>query len=366
MKKPAAWATMASLSTLAVIALAAGTVCLTSGCASVGYLWQSTTGHLGVVRAAKPVDTWLADPATPAPLRDRLRLSQRLRDWAVSELHLPDNGSYRRYADLQRKAVVWNVVAAPALSLQLKTQCFPVVGCVGYQGFYDEAAARARGEQLKAQGLDVTVYGVPAYSTLGWFDDPLLNTFITYPEGELARMIFHELSHQVLYAKDDTAFNESFATAVERIGSARWLATQASAQARDDYARFDARRQDFRALTTRTRDALDAAYTAASTDEVKLRAKENILAEMRQAHAQLKAERWGGDTGYDGWMARANNASLGMVGAYNDLVPDFERLFEAQGRDFPRFYEAVKTLAALPKEERLQRLKGPSAPSRER
>ena len=247
---------MAALGIVGVAALAAATVCLTSGCSTIGYYSQSVGGHLHMVRAARPVGDWLADDAASAALKDKLALSQRIRDFAVSELHLPDNASYRRYADLKRPAAVWNVVAAPELSLTLKTWCFPVVGCVGYRGYFDRAEAEAFAAALKQQEPleEVGVYGVPAYSTLGrlpgdWLADPLLNTFIGYPEGELARLIFHELAHQVAYASGDTEFNESFATAVERIGGQRWLATHASPQAREEYARFDARRQDFRALT---------------------------------------------------------------------------------------------------------------------
>jgi predicted aminopeptidase len=293
-----------------------------------------------------------------------LELSQRIRDYAVSELKLPDNASYRRFADLKRPAAVWNVVAAPELSLTLQTWCFPVVGCVGYRGYFDRAEADAYAARLREQALEVAVYGVPAYSTLGrlpgdWLADPLLNTFIQYPEGELARLIFHELSHQVAYAKDDTEFNESFATAVERIGGGRWLETRAAPEARDEYLRFDARRQDFRALTQRYRDRLDALYRSPVSQADKRSGKAALMSELRAEHAALKAGRWGGFAGYDAWFERANNASFGVLAAYNALVPDFERLFERQGRDFERFYAEVRRLASLPKAERLAILTSP-------
>ncbi len=340
----------------ALLGVALGAASL-AGCGSVGYLSQSVAGHLGVVRAARPVEAWLADASTPAELRERLLLTQRMRDFAVHELALPDNASYRRYADLKRPAVVWNVVAAPELSLQLKTWCFPVVGCVGYRGYFDRAGADAEAATLKAQGLEVSVYGVPAYSTLGklpfdLFADPLLNTFIHYPEGELARLIFHELAHQVAYAKDDTEFNESFATAVERLGGTRWLAREAAPAARDEYARFDARRRDFRALTLAAREKLDALYRSPASDADKRAGKRQWLAELRAGHQRLKDGPWAGYSGYDAWFANANNASLGVQAAYNALVPAFEALFEARGRDFPRFYAEVARLAALPKDER--------------
>ncbi|MES2102001.1 MAG: aminopeptidase [Pseudomonadota bacterium] len=352
---------MTSLAAIGVALLAAGTVCLSSGCSTIGYYAQSVGGHLAIVRAAKPVPEWLADPDTSAALRARLELSQRIRDFAVSDLKEPDNASYRRYADLKRAAAVWNVVAAPELSLTLQTWCFPVVGCVGYRGYYDQIEANAFAESLKPLGLEVSVYGVPAYSTLGMLPgdglkDPLLNTFINHPEGELARLIFHELAHQIAFAKGDTAFNESFATAVERIGAERWLRELASAQARADYARYDARRRDFRDLTARFRERLNALYTSAASDADKRAGKTSLMTELRADYEALKRERWGGYSGYDGWFARANNASFGVLAAYNELVPNFERLFEREGRDFTRFYNEVKRLAALPLAERRQAL----------
>ena len=351
------WLLMAGLSLGGVLLLAGASVCLTSGCSTIGYYAQSVGGHLALVRAAKPVPEWLSDETTPAALKERLALSQRIRDFAVAELKEPDNASYRRYADLKRNAAVWNVVAAPELSLKLATWCFPVVGCVGYRGYFDRAEADAFASGLQTQALEVSVYGVPAYSTLGtlpgdWLADPLLNTFIDYPEGELARLIFHELAHQVAFAKGDTVFNESFATAVERIGGARWLGTQAGPQAREDYERFESRRQDFRALTAGYRDSFDALYASAASEADKRASKLTLMAGLRADYAVLKAERWGGYTGYDGWFARANNASFGVLAAYNQLVPNFERLFEREGRDFSAFYAQVKRIAALPQAER--------------
>lgn len=355
---------MTGLATLAVIALAATTLCLTSGCGSAGYLAQSVQGHLAILDAAKPVAEWEADPATPERLRERLALSQQMRAFAVSELALPDNASYRRYAQLGRGAAVWNVVAAPELSLKLKTWCFPVVGCVGYRGYFDRAQAEAFAAQLSAQGLEVRVYGVPAYSTLGrlpgaYFADPLLSTFIYFPEVELARLMFHELSHQVAYASGDTMFNESFATTVERFGSERWMAERASPEARADYLAFDTRRRDFRALTARTRDALDALYKSDASDADKRAGKAVLMQRMREDYAKLRDGAWHGYAGYDAWFANANNAALGVLAAYTELVPGFERLFEAEGRDPARFYAEVRRLAGLPKDERRAKLEAP-------
>lgn len=334
-------------------------VALLAGCAGpatgIGYYWQSATGHLALMQAARPVEDWLADTSTPDHLRRKLATARGIRAFAVSELGLPDNASYHRYADLRRRAAVYNVVAAPELSLTLQTWCFPVVGCVGYRGYYDETVARDFAATL-AGGLEVSVYPVPAYSTLGWMNwaggDPLLNTFIGQPDGELARLIFHELSHQVAYAEGDTVFNESYATAVERLGGARWLAERASAEAREQYQRFDQRRRELRALTQATRDRLDALYRGPGSQADKRAGKAAEMARLRAEHERLKREHWDGYTGFDAYIARSNNASLGVQAAYHAWVPAFEALFEREGRSFTRFHAAVQRLAAQPKTER--------------
>jgi predicted aminopeptidase len=336
---------------------------LTAGCSDTSYLLQSATGHLKIMQAARPVDQWLSDDSAPPELKQRLALAQDIRRFAVRELHLPDNASYQRYVELPRRAVVWNVVAAPPYSLTLKTWCFPVTGCVGYRGYFDERDAQAEAEVLRAQGLEASVYGVPAYSTLGWLNwlggDPLLSTFIHYPRGELARMVFHELAHQVLYVKDDTAFNESFATAVERLGSRAWLASQASPAAQAEYTRFDARRQAFRALTARTRQELMTIYASdrqPPTSPEQLEAqKAGVYATFRQSYGQLKAT-WDGNAPYDAWVAKANNAAFGALAAYDDWVGAFEVMFQRQHGDWAAFYVAVQQLAELPRDARSLRL----------
>ncbi|WP_253194765.1 aminopeptidase [Hydrogenophaga sp. A37] len=331
---------------------------LVGGCASTdagpGYYWQSVAGHLKMMNAARPVKDWLADPATPPALQQRLLLAQRMRRFAVTELGLPDNASYQHYADLQRRAAVYNVVAAPELSLKLHNWCFPVAGCVGYRGYFDETEAKAFAATLPTD-MDVSVYPVPAYSTLGWMNwaggDPLLNTFIGYPEGELARLLFHELAHQVVYAPGDTVFNESFATAVERIGGARWLA-QADETARRTYTEFDGRRQAFRAHALTTRQRLQAVYDDAALDEEsKRQAKAETMNDFRQRYEALK-QGWGGYKGYDAWVAQASNATFGAQAAYDQWVPAFEALFAREGRDLIRFYDAVRALANLSAKDR--------------
>lgn len=331
-------------------------VLLLTGCSAttgVGYYWQSVTGHVAVMRAARPVGDWLADEATPAGVRQRLEQAQRMRRFAVEQLALPDNASYTRYADLKRRAVVWNVVAAPPYELSLRQWCFPVTGCVGYRGYFSEADARAFAAS-QGSGFEVAVYPVPAYSTLGWTNwlggDPLLNTFIGYPEGELARILFHELAHQVVYVSGDMVFNESFATAVERLGGERWMATEANGAVRRDYERFDARRRQFRALTRTTRERLAEAFALAD-EAAREPAKQAAMTDFRARYQALKDE-WGGFSGYDPWASQANNALFAAQRAYDELVPGFEALFEREGRDFTRFYDAVRALSRLPKDER--------------
>src|SRR5664279_4601824 len=338
----------------ATLVVAGATLCLASGCSTVGYYAREASGHLELLQAARPVPQWLDDPATSAELKARLELSQRIRDYAVTTFAEPDNASYRRYADLHRPAAVWNVVAAPELALVPKTWCFAIVGCVGYRGYYEQAGADALAAELRGEGLDVAVYPVPAYSTLGrlptggWLADPLLNTFIGYPEGELARLIFHELAHQVAFAPGDTLFNESFASTVEQIGAERWLAANGSAEARSEYTQSLARRADFQELTNRYRDRFATLYASAASDADKREQKAALLLRLQADYATMKATRWAGYAGYDAWFARANNAAFGVLASYTSLVPAFERLFDRSRQDFATFYAEVRRLAALP------------------
>ncbi|MBW8845709.1 MAG: aminopeptidase [Burkholderiales bacterium] len=316
-----------------------------SGCSTLGHWGQAAGGHLAVTRAAKPVDDWLADPATPPALAARLKLSQQMRDFATTQLALPDNNSYRRYADIGRTAVVWNVIAAPEFGFQLKTWCYPLMGCAGYQGWFDHDEAQRHADALKVEGWEVQVQAIPAYSTLGWSrwlgGDPLLNTFIRYPEGELAAMIFHELAHQRVYASDDTGFNEAYASAVELLGAREWLAAKPDALAAFETGR--ARRARFQALAREGRERLKAVY--AGPAEARPEGKAAVLADLRE-RAPREAP------GYEAWFQRANNASFAILSAYDELVPAFERLFEHEGRDWVRFHAAVERLVPLSGEER--------------
>jgi predicted aminopeptidase len=363
----------ASAARLALVALVLVILAGLGGCSSmetIGDWARSLRGHWAILMAARPVDEVVGDAATDADLRHRLERARALRDFASRELALPDNASYRRYAELGRPVAVWNVVAAPELSLELRRWCFPVVGCVGYRGFYDRAQADTLASQLRQQGLEVSVYGVPAYSTLGklpaldFFADPLLSSFIRDSEADLARLIFHELAHQVAFAPGDTTFNESFATAVERLGVRRWLDTQADEASRAEHERTEQRREAFRALTRSYRQKLEVLYAEVNLDEAQRRDRKVLLFAAMRDEARTLLQRWGQSgsvqgAGYARWFERANNASMGVLSAYNAQVPDFERLFERCGGEFPRFYAEVRRLAGLPQEQRQRELSRP-------
>lgn len=324
----------------------AGVLALTaSGCAQLGYFAQAAHGQWSLLSEARPIDDWLADPGVDTQLKNKLGKAREIRSFAARELALPDNGSYKNYADLKRPYVLWNVVATPALSLTPKQWCFPVAGCVTYRGYYSKAEAQAYANELRAEGMDVQMAGVQAYSTLGWFNDPLISTFIKHPDGELARLIFHELAHQVAYAPGDSEFNESFATAVEEVGVERWMALHGDLKTRKLYAEFEGRKQDFLALLLASRKALEANYADNVDDATKLARKAAIFQSLKDQYQVMKA-RWGGFTGYDRWFAEPlSNAHLASIATYHDLVPAFRALLKRE-KNFAQFYVAVKDLAA--------------------
>jgi predicted aminopeptidase len=328
-----------------------------AGCADLAYYRQAAAGQWELLRARRPVAEALADPATAPELRQRLEIARELRTFASAELSLPDNGSYRDYADLQRPYAVRNVFAAPELSLEPRRWCFLVVGCLSYRGYFDAEAAQRLADRLRADGDDVYVADIAAYSTLGWFDDPLLNTFIRWPAGRLAELMFHELAHQRLYVADDTAFNEAFATAVGRLGAERWLTRRGTAREREDYETDYRRREDFLRLIATTRERLAAVYASSRDEAGKRDEKRRILAELRDRYAALRRG-WNDYDGYDRWFAQdLNNAKLAGVATYHRLVPTFEALFEREGRDFAAFHRAAEAIGRLPPPEREARLR---------
>jgi len=359
-------------------ALSAGLLTLTlTGCSSIAldapsFYWQAARGHLDLVLRARPVEEMVFDSDMDARLRRKLLQAREIRAFAAGQLGLPDNRSFTSYTPLDRPFVLWNVFATAPLSVKLQTWCFPVAGCVGYRGYYRREDADAFAAKLSAQGLETYVGGVPAYSTLGWFSDPLLSTFMHYPEAELARLIFHELAHQMAYAPGDTTFNESYATAVEEIGVERWFAMHPDDAALRAFREHSLRRRNFVALLVRHKAMLEQVYGEASMDgrgpfngnelnegrsiEERQRAKQAILEGLRQDYQALKAT-WGGYSGFDRWFSEPiTNAHLAAVGAYADLLPAFRVLFAECNQNLPEFHAAVKRLAAMPRAQRDLRL----------
>lgn len=331
-----------------------------AGCAAwrdgPAYYWQSFTGHLAVMCEARGIAELVDDPQVEPALRERLKEVLAIRAFASAKLALPENGSYTAYADIGRPFVVWNVFATHELSMRLEQWCFPIAGCVGYRGYYDREAAERFAQRLRDDGLEAVVRGVPAYSTLGWFDDPVLSTFVHHPQAEVARLIFHELAHQLLYVKGDTTFNESFATAVEQIGVERWLAAREAvtgdSSPRETWRVFAARRSGFVSLLLEHRAALEAAYASTRSDYEKRQAKAEIFAQLRSDYAQLKRQ-WGGFAGYDRWFAQPlTNAHLASIASYTERVPAFRALLSAEDGDLPAFFRRARSLADLPRSER--------------
>jgi predicted aminopeptidase len=328
---------------------------LLAGCGAIDTLdfyWQGAAGQYDLLSRARPIPEVIDGAGADAGLAGRLGRVREMRAFASRELGLPDNGSYTRYTDLGRPFVLWNVFAAPSLSLKPRQWCFPVAGCVNYRGYFHEEEARSEAARLRAEGEDVHVSGVPAYSTLGWFDDPVLSSFVRWPETEVARLIFHELAHQLLYVKDDSVFNESFATAVEEAGLARWLAALHDPVQDAQAARSQRLRDAFRGIVLSARSRLAALYASPASDEEKRESKREAFAAMKADYDRAKAGE-PGLAGYDRWFAQnPNNASLAAIAIYTDRVPAFRALLAESGEDLRRFYARVRALAALPKPER--------------
>ena len=332
-------------------AVLAAAALLLAGCSTAEFYFQGITGEVDLLSRARPIAAVLANARDPV-VRAKLERVVAIRDFASRELGLPDNLSYRRYTEIERRFVTWNVFGAPQLSLSPLQWCFPIAGCVNYRGYFNEADARSEAARLAADGDDVYIGGVPAFSTLGYFADPMLSTFIRYPDVEIARLIFHELAHQVLYAKDDTVFNESYAVTVEEEGLRRWLAAQHDPELDRQYALSERYRTTFRALIERARERLAKLYTSDASIEAKRVGKAEAFAAMREEYEATKRA-WGGFSVYDYWFQQGpNNASLAAVALYTQKVPEFQALLAAEGGDLPSFYARVKQLAALPKGQR--------------
>jgi predicted aminopeptidase len=343
-----------------------------SGCHTLSFYGQAAKGQYQIFAHQRSIDDLLAASDTPKPLKNRLELLRELRAFASSELKLPTDSHYRKYVDVHRPFVVWNVEAAPELSMAPKTWWYPLLGSLEYRGYFSKAGATSYAADLAKEGYDVSVGGVEAYSTLGWFKDPVLNTFIFEDDADLAEIIFHELGHQRLFARGDTDFNEAFATTVGQEGARRWLKTRGDTFGLKGYLAHLDRSSQFVHLVMSTRARLEALYGDQRTEEGKIKAtvkkdvgqadklrqqKHLILHEMQDEYTRLKAN-WGGDTEYDGWFAHTiNNAHLNSVAAYYDYVPAFEQILAANNGDMEKFYRAAEELSKRPKPDRHDQLR---------
>ncbi|MDH5371031.1 MAG: aminopeptidase, partial [Gammaproteobacteria bacterium] len=328
-----------------------------SACTSFGYYMDLMAGHSELLEQQKPVTEILAEKDIKPKLRKLLEMSQDMRDFASKSLHLPENDSYRTYADIKRPFAVWNVVAAKEFSVKPKKWCFLLVGCLSYKGYFTKEAASAYANELKEQGYDVYVAGAKAYSTLGWFDDPLLNTMMYNSEARRAGIIFHELAHQVVYIDNDSAFNEAFATTVEQEGIRRWLEKKEKSNQYDKYLLNKNRDSQLNQLLQKTREKLQALYKTKVSDKEKRQEKKNIFVWTQKEYQQLK-DTWDGYDAYDKWMAQElNNAHLLLIATYHDLVPTFKAMLKTQNNDLKKFYVVVEQLGKLDKEKRTQRLR---------
>ncbi len=323
-----------------------------SGCETLRYYGQAVQGQYSILNKRQPISEIIADPESSEFLRERLAFILAVRRFADTELHLPVKNNYLTYVDLHRPYVVWNVFAAPEFSLVPVTWCYPLVGCAAYRGYFSEKNAQKYAGELSRQGQDVYVGGVTAYSTLGWFDDPVLSTFIQYSKASSAALIFHELGHQVLYVKDDTAFNESFATTVEQEGLRRLQLSSKSSDLYNDYLLQYRRRQEFIQLIMKYRKMLELLYQTDLPAPDKREKKASIYSELREDFNRRKTDEadW---SAYDHWMdQQLNNAKISSVAAYHDFVPAFQKMLAEKKGDLNQFYEACRELAQREPNER--------------
>jgi predicted aminopeptidase len=320
------------------------------------YYAHVARGQAALILQRRPVARVMADPRTDPALARRLALSQQARRYASQALGLPDNRSYTYYVDLHRPYVVWNVFATPRYSVASVRHCFPFAGCVAYRGYFDPAKARAEAARMKAAGDDVLVAGVPAYSTLGWFADPILSSMLRWDDDELAGTIFHELAHQLVYVKDDSAFNESFANFVEQQGLRAWRASRGLPPPdRDEQAYEDG----FAALVLELRERLKKLYASGADEAALARGKQREIEAFRARYRAWRDREWPREHGYDAWAAGPiNNASLLPFGLYDQWVPAFAALFRQCEGQWPAFYARVRELARQPRRQREAALAG--------
>lgn len=319
-----------------------------SGCSTIGYYHQSISGHFKLISKRERIVDIVNDPNQDKKLIEQLRMVEEVRSFASSKLRLPDNDSYLSYVQLDNPYVTWNIFAAPKYSIALQQWCFVVVGCVPYRGYFDEDEARQYAEQLVKQGMDVYVGGVPAYSTLGWFDDPLLSSMLDRGEIVAAAYIFHELAHQQFYLKGDGAFNEAFATAVEEIGVLAWLQQNNRSEEVQRYNDWLLQKTIFSEFVKTSRDEFETLYQQEYEIEKMQAEKEILVAEMRRKFANLSSNNKQ-IARYSKWMSGPlNNAQLGAISLYRELAPAFRRIYGLCEDDFEKFYRYVEKIAEQP------------------
>ena len=324
------------------------------GCQAVHYYSQAIDGQCRILLKRQPISEIMADSESPQSLRERLMFILKVREFAENELQLPVNNHYLTYVDLKRPFVLWNVFAAPEFSLTPKTWCYPVAGCAAYRGYFAETNARHYADRLSKQGYEVYVGGVTAYSTLGWFDDSVLSTFIRFSEAQTAALIFHELAHQILYVKDDTAFNESFATLVEQEGLRRWQHASGSERIYTEYLHQHRRQEQFVRLIMDYRKRLERLYRTELPPIEKRAQKTTIFSQLRNEFNHLKKNQIE-FAAYDDWMNHSlNNAKISSVAAYHDFLPAFQKMLKQNMGQMNQFFEACRQLALKSKPERHQ------------
>lgn len=333
-----------------VVALSAG---LLSGCDTLSYFHQAASGQWHILHARQPISELVASPATEPALKQKLSLVIEARAWAEQQLGLNIGDAYTEYVGLDRPYVVWNVVAAPEFSVVPLQWCFPIAGCVSYRGYFNEAAALRYADTLKKQGFDTYVGGVDAYSTLGWFDDPVLSTFVRRSDTNLAALVFHELAHRTLYVQDDSTFNESFATLVEQEGVRRWLEAKHLSTEWEQYQRQKRQQEAFVALVLEYRTNLEQLYSRPLSDAEKRAEKQSLAEHTRERYRHVRDTEWNGYDGYDRWMNGAlNNAQVSTISTYHAYVPAFSVMLEECGQDLKCFHSRVKAVAQSEPEER--------------
>ena len=333
---------------------------LINGCASLSYYAQSIAGQSELLSRQEATDELLEQGSLDANTKQRLHLVQELRRFSIEELGLPDNDSYTSYADLERDYVVWNIFATEEFSLTPKQWCFPIAGCLPYRGYFMEQSAHEEKQLLETQGYDVFLGGVAAYSTLGWFDDPVLNTMFKWSDTYLAKVMFHELAHQQLYVKNDTEFNESYADAVAIIGVRRWLEGKQKKEALQQFEADEAREQQFIDLVMEYKKRLEALFSSSRTETSMRDEKARLYLAMQNDYEELKKS-WQ-DGSYDNWFnGDLNNARLASVVTYRTYVEDMFGIYEKSGRNLSIFYDIILAISNCDREMRRRLLKNQSA-----